>query len=207
MSTFSSLMAHGLLLMTVLLMLLQVRRWKQYWPAAYLLAAAIIVLPLSDWLLIEFSRGLITDLSFASILMLATYLLSILKVKRPINDTSFNLVILIFAILLYPASMGMGMFDPYSLGFASHAYYDYFVLGIASIGILAAYIGYKQLAIWLTLGCIAHGLHVYESSNLWNYLLDPFAVIAALVSVVNSYTQKVYLKFRTRNDHDVQSNA
>ncbi len=203
MSTFSSLMAHGLLLMTVLLMLMQVRRWKQYWPLAYLLSAAIIVLPLSDWLLIEFSRGLLTELSIASVLMLGTYLLSILKVKRPTNDTSFNLFILMFAILLYPASLGMGMFDPYALGFASHAYYDYLVLGVAAIGILAAYIGYKQLALWLTLSCIAHGFHIYESNNLWNYLLDPFAVIAALVSLLNTYAQKIYLKIRSGNDQHV----
>ncbi len=203
MSTFFSLMAHGLLLMTVLLMLLQVRRWKQYWPLAYLLAAAIIVLPLSDWLLIEFSRGLLTDLSLASVLMLGTYLLSILKVKRPVNDSSFNLVILILAILLYPASLGMGMFDPYAMGFASHAYYNYFVLGVAAIGILAAYVGYKQLAVWLTLSCIAHGLHIYESNNLWNYLLDPFAAIAGLVSLLNTYTQKVYLKIKNGNEQRV----
>jgi hypothetical protein len=203
MSTFFSLMAHGLLLMTVLLMLLQVRRWKQYWPLAYLLSAAIIVLPLSNWLLIEFSRGLLTDLSLASLLMLGTYLLSILKVKRPINDMSLNLVILLFAILLYPASMGLGMFDPYSLGFASHVYYDYFVLGIAAMGILAAYIGYQQLAIWLTLSCIAHGLQVYESSNLWNYLLDPFAVIAVLVSMINTYAKKLYFRISSGNKKNV----
>jgi hypothetical protein len=203
MSTFFSLMAHGLLLMTVLLMLLQVRRWKQYWPLAYLLSAAIIVLPLSNWLLIEFSRGLLTDLSLASLLMLGTYLLSILKVKRPINDMSLNLVILLFAILLYPASMGLGMFDPYSLGFASHVYYDYFVLGIAAMGIFAAYIGYQQLAIWLTLSCIAHGLQVYESSNLWNYLLDPFAVIAVLVSMINTYAKKLYFRISSGNKKNV----
>jgi len=207
MNTFFSLMTHGLLLMTILLMLLQVRRWKQYWPWAYLVSAVIIVLPISDWLLIEFSRGLFTDLSLASIVMLAMYLFSILKPQRPRNQLSFNLAIILFAILLYPASMGVGMFDPYAIGFASHIYYDYLVLAIAVIGIACAYLGQWQLALWLTLACLAHGLHLFESSNLWNYLLDPFAVIAGMVSIISAASQKVFLKFTNGNDHSVQSNA
>ncbi len=79
--------------------------------------------------------------------------------------------------------MGLGMFDPYAMGFASHVYYDYLVITIAVIGIASAYLGHWQLALWLTLACLAHGLHLFESSNLWNYLLDPFAVIAGLVSL------------------------
>lgn len=207
MNTFFSLMSHGLLLMTLLLMLLQVRRWQRYWPMAYLLAAAIIVLPVSDWLLIEFSRGLLTDLSLASIVMLAMYLFSILKPQRPRNQLSFNLAILLLAVLIYPASMGLGMFDPYATGFASHVYYDYLVVGIAITGIAAAYLGHWQLALWLTLACLAHGLHLFESSNLWNYLLDPFAVIAGLVSVISAASHKIFLKFSKGDDSRVQANA
>ncbi len=211
MNTFFSLMAHGLLLMTVLLMLLQVRRWKQYWPFAYLVSAVVVVLPISNWLVIEFSRGYITDISFASLVMLAMYLLAILKPQRPINQLSFNLVILLFAILLYPASLGLTQFDPYALGFVSHEYFDYLILSVAIIGIIAAYIGYWQLALWLTLSCLGFGLHIYESFNLWNYLLDPLAVIACLVSSLNMACQKIYLKIfigaKRGEKQSVQSNA
>ncbi len=211
MNTFFSLMAHGLLLMTVLLMLLQVRRWKQYWPLAYLLSAVVVVFPISNWLLIEFSRGYITDISFASLVMLGMYLLDILKPQRPRNQLSFNFAILLFAILLYPASLGLTQFDPYAMGFVSHEHFEYLILSVALIGIIAAYMGYWQLALWLTLSCLAFGLQVYESSNLWNYLLDPLAVIAGLVSCLNMACQRIYYKFfngaKRGDKQGVQSNA
>ncbi len=210
MSVLFSLMAHSLVIMCLCLALLQVRRWGKYWPIGYAIAAIVMVLPLSHWLVIEFSRGLLGDLSFASILMLATYLLTIMKTDRTRNANSFNGVVILMAAILYPTSLGLGHFDMYSIGFASDGFYNYLVTVIAGLGIIAWYVGYAQIAIWLTLSVLAHGLNLFESNNLWNYLLDPLVVIACLVSVIIKASKLVLKKFKSRAQNggsNVQSNA
>jgi len=210
MSVLFSLMAHSLVIMCLCLVLLQVRRWGKYWPIGYAIAAIVMVLPVSHWLVIEFSRGLLGDLSFASILMLAAYLLTIMKVDRTSNASSFNGLVILMAVVLYPTSLGFGQFDMYSIGFASSGYYNYLVTAIAGLGIIAWYLGYAQIAIWLTLSVLAHGLNLFESNNLWNYLLDPLVVIACLVSVIIKASKLVLKKFKSRAHNggsNVQSNA
>jgi len=210
MSVLFSLMAHSLVIMCLCLVLLQVRRWGKYWPIGYAIAAIVMVLPVSHWLVIEFSRGLLGDLSFASILMLAAYLLTIMKVDRTSNASSFNGLVILMAVVLYPTSLGFGQFDMYSIGFASSGYYNYLVTAIAGLGIIAWYLGYAQIAIWLTLSVLAHGLNLFESNNLWNYLLDPLVVIACLVSVIIKASKLVLKKSKSRAHNggsNVQSNA
>ena len=210
MSVLFSLMAHSLVIMCLCLLLLQVKRWGKYWPIGYAIAAIVMVLPVSHWLVIEFSRGLLGDLSFACILMLATYLLTIMKTDRTSNASSFNGLVILMAVVLYPTSLGFGQFDMYSIGFASSGYYNYLVTAIAGIGIIAWYLGYAQIAIWLTLSVLAHGLNLFESNNLWNYLLDPLVVIACLVSVIIKASKLVLKKSKSRAHNggsNVQSNA
>ena len=210
MTILFSLAAHSLLIMCLCLMLMQVRRWGKYWPIGYVIAAIVMVLPLQSWLVIEFSRGLLGDLSVPSILLLATYLLNIMKVKRAPNGTSFNVLVILMAVVLYPTSMGYSHFDMYSLGFASDDYYAYLVLTVASLGILSWYSGYAQIGLWLTLAVVAHGLQLFESNNLWNYLIDPLIVIACLISSIIKMAKTAFFKFRrpTHNGgSNVQSNA
>jgi len=210
MSVLFSLMAHSLLIMCLCLVLLQIRRWGKYWPAGYVIAAIIMVLPLKHWLVIEFSRGLLGDLSFASILMLATYLLSIMKTERIYNTNSFNVLVILMAVVLYPTSLGYSHFDMYSVGFASAEYYSLLVAAIACIGIIAWYMGYAQIAVWLTLSVLAHGLNLFESNNLWNYLLDPLVVIACLISVIIKASKLALSNFKSHaqnGETNVQSNA
>ncbi|MEH6345289.1 MAG: hypothetical protein V7785_09400 [Bermanella sp.] len=210
MSIFFSLMAHSLIIMCLCLMLLRVKRWGKYWPIGYVISAIIMVMPIKDWLVIEFSRGLLGDLSFASLLMLGSYLLTIMKKNRASNASSFNLLVIIMAVVLYPTSLGYSHFDMYSIGFASDEAYKYLVTVIAAIGIIAWYVGYAQIAIWLTLSLLAHGLGLFESNNLWNYLLDPLVVIACFISVIIKAAKLALKKSKSRAHHggsNVQSNA
>ncbi len=210
MSVVFSLMAHSLLIMCLCLVLLQVRCWGKYWPIGYVIAAVVMVLPLQHWLVIEFSRGLLGDLSFASILMLGTYLLSIMKTERIHNSNSFNVLVIVMAIILYPTSLGYSHFDMYSVGFASAEYYSLLVAAMACIGIISWYMGYAQIAVWLTLSMLAYGLNLFESNNLWNYLLDPLVVIACFVSVIIKACKQALSTFKSRAHNggtNVQSNA
>ena len=210
MSVLFSFMAHSLVIMCLCLAIFQVKRWGKYWPVGYVMAALVMVLPVGHWLVIEFPRGLLGDLSLASILMLATYLLSIMKKERINNANSFNGLVILMAIILYPTSLGYSQFDMYTIGFASDVFYNYFIMAIALIGVIAWYMGYAQIAVWLTLSVLAHGLNLFESNNLWNYLLDPLVVIACVVSAFIKACKHILTKFKS-NAHNggshVQSNA
>ncbi len=207
MNALIGLTVHGFFILTIVLLLLQVRRWKQYWPIAYFIAAGLVVMPIDNWLLIEFSRGYFTDLSMATILILVLTFLSFFKSKIQSNQISFNVSIIVMAVALYPASLGFTQFDPYAMGFASHEYYDYLLMAVAGVGIFCWYLDYHQVAIWLTLSSLAHGFQVYESNNIWNYLIDPLAVIVCLFSLMIIAIKKVAVKISKLDDTHVQSNA
>ena len=187
---------HGLFLMSILLFLLQGKRWKQYWPVPYAIAAIVIILPLQDWLLIEFSRGYFSDLSVATILMCG---LAVVNHTRPHSQKvgmSFHLLILILAIFLYPYSMGMSKNDPFVLGYATASYYPVFVIGIMIIGLIAWFKNFKWIALFIALSLIAQGLNVYGSGNLWLYLMDPIAVIISVSAVIAFTLEKVWTKVK-----------
>ena len=79
-------------------------------------------------------------------------------------------------LFLYPMALGLGPFDPYTLGFAS-------------TGLLAVLALFASLAWWrryhvclgaIVLAVLAYRLDLLESSNLWDYLLDPWLVLYAI---------------------------
>ena len=133
-----------------------------------------------------------------------------MKKERINNANSFNGLVILMAIILYPTSLGYSQFDMYTIGFASDVFYNYFIMAIALIGVIAWYMGYAQIAVWLTLSVLAHGLNLFESNNLWNYLLDPLVVIACVVSAFIKACKHILTKFKS-NAHNggshVQSNA
>ncbi len=194
MSIIFSLLTHAVLIFAVIFALLQVRRWRRYWPLAYGLASVVVIIPLGYWLVLEFSKGYFSDLSLLTLTLLVIYLTGAIRQKRYAYESSLSITVLCLAAFLYPASLGLGMFDPYALGFASHNYYDALVLITALFGILAWYSGMTQLAVYLMLVLLAHGLQVYESTNLWNYLLDPIGVMICFVSLLIDVCKKLYSK-------------
>ncbi len=194
MSLIFSLLTHAILIFSVIFALLQVRRWSRYWPLAYVFSSIVVVIPIGCWLLLEFSKGYFSDLSLLTLMLLVLYLTGAIRQKRHAYDTSLKIVVLCLAAFLYPASLGLGMFDSYALGFSSHYNYDILIISIASLGIVAWYTGAIQLAIYIMLALLAHGFQVYESTNLWDYLLDPIGVVICFISLLFAMLKKLYSK-------------
>lgn len=191
---------HGLFLMAILLFLLQGKRWKQYWPIPYLIAAIVIVVPIQSWLLIEFSRGYFSDLSVATILICA---LAVMNHARPHTvkiGMPFHIFILILALVLYPYSMGLSKNDPFVLGYSTASYYSVFVLALVTVAVLAWLKGYMWIALLLALALWAQGLDIYGSGNLWLYLLDPIAVIISVCAVLSYVVRCAFRKIKKNLD-------
>ena len=89
----------------------------------------------------------------------------------------FNIALFLAGLALYPMALGLGMFDPYALG-----YLPWFALAVSAVAALTWWLPNNQLiAVWLTAALLAHYFRVGESDNLIDYLLDPISFILASV--------------------------
>jgi len=72
--------------------------------------------------------------------------------------------------------LGAGLFDPYRLGYGSQ-----WLVGVLLVIALAAYIRRLTLvALCLALAVLAWVAGWYESTNLWDCLLDPLLAMYAI---------------------------
>jgi hypothetical protein len=88
-------------------------------------------------------------------------------------------LIILFALLLYPMSLGLTLYDPYRLGYGE----SWFVATLLFIALLAWARKYYLIATCIAIAILAWALGWYESDNLWDYLLDPWLVIYASFSI------------------------
>lgn len=143
-----------------------------FWPLGMSLE-----LPLSAYV-----RGVTGELSIVTMLLLWSSILPAAK-KTPMG---FKVPVALIAIMFYPLALGLGMFDPYVWGYGSIG------LLIATIlfAIVCGLAGWTK-GVWiLSFAIIAWAAHWHESTNLWDYLLDPFLVIWALLAIPNAIYQK-----------------
>lgn len=118
-------------------------------------------------------RGVTGDLSVTSIVLLAV---SITGWRAPGERKVLSAAVLAGAVFLYPMALGLGGFDPYRLGFAPHV-----LLPVLCVGAGLAWLRQRYLALaCIVLAVTGHSLALMESTNLWDYLLDPWI---ALVSI------------------------
>ena len=143
-----------------------------FWPLGLGMA-----LPLAAYV-----RGIVGDLSVVLTLLLWS---SVMLPSRPI-PVSFTFVVSLIALIFYPLALGLGMFDPYAWGYGS--------LGMLIVVLLFALVfsllGWTK-GVWImALAIIAWAGHWHESTNLWDYVLDPLLAIWAVSALVNVLHRK-----------------
>lgn len=148
--------------------------------AGVLGAALIVVLiPLWGLSLAGFVRGILGDLSLTTLVLLALALVRSVSGRVLVAEQNRHqtlCAILIMAVLFYPLVLGFGILDPYRLGYAN-LWFMLALLGLAAWSSLR----YSMLfALCIALGIVAWSAGWYESSNLWDYLLDPWLAVYAL---------------------------
>jgi hypothetical protein len=129
------------------------------------------------------------DLSITSVLLLAVALIARIRQSADATDNglcnSHNrfavlLFVSVLALLLYPFALGVGMVDPYRFGFSSFAF-------IVVLGLLALWALWRNLTLLvlaIALAVLAWSVGWYESTNLWDYLVDvPLAIYALVVTL------------------------
>lgn len=154
----------------------------QAWLAGAILVAANI--PFGGMSAAEYVRGITGDLSIATLLLLALPMLGhrsnplSQKLTATNHAEKFSLFafVAIAALALYPCALGIGMFDPYRLGFGNF----WFISGLLFIALMAWARQHTLVALSLSLAVLGWSIGWYESNNLWDYLLDPWVSIYAL---------------------------
>ena len=144
----------------------------------------LVMLQVFDLSLAGWLRGMVGDLSIPSVLLLAAALFMRLhrlaggqaeSVWDARNRYTLLLFLSVLALLLYPFALGIGILDPYRSGFGSIG----FILILALLSLWALRRGLVLLPLASALAVTAWSLNWYESTNLWDYLIDvPLAVYA-----------------------------
>ena len=126
--------------------------------------------------LVAYVRGVTGDLSIVLTLLLWS---SLLPTSKP-TPIAFKLVVAIIALCFYPFALGLGMFDPYTWGYGSIP----FLIAVLALALVCALANWSK-GVWLiSIAILAWAAQWHESSNLWDYLLDPFLAIWALVAFI-----------------------
>jgi hypothetical protein len=157
-----------------------VRRLSRPRLAGLLAAVAVLVLaPLGPLPAVIVVRGATGDLSITTLLLLGGVILRALTgwpLVDPRSHRTLLALVAAAALALYPMALGLGMYDPYRLGFAS----PWLLGGAWAIALAAWSRRFDRIALCLALATLAWAVGWYESTNLWDYLLDPLVSLYAL---------------------------
>jgi len=168
---------------------LRLSRARLSWLLAVVFIAALI--PMGGLPLAGYLRGAIGDLSIVSLLLLLMAPGTSLRgwpltsenitpsPLREEGDRKTLLLLTIAALTLYPMALGVGTFDPYRLGYGN----PWFMGGLLVVALVAVLRQLPWVAITIALAVLAWSVGWYESTNLWDYLLDPLVAIYAVATL------------------------
>ncbi|MBI5891199.1 MAG: hypothetical protein HZB47_11065 [Nitrosomonadales bacterium] len=173
--------------LAIFTLLVRVPRIQAFPPRqrAAILAAAVVLasIPLWGLSLSGFMRGISGDLSIATLLVLALALARTLSGCALIEEANRLRVlraIAVAAVVFYPFALGFTAFDPYRLGYGNL----WFLLALLGFTLWSTLRYSMLLALVIALAVAAWSAGWYESTNLWDYLLDPWLAIYAIAGQV-----------------------
>jgi hypothetical protein len=107
---------------------------------------------------------------------------------EPVGRQALLSLIALSSMVLYPISLGMGYFDIYSLGYGNTG----LLCSLLLLAVTAVFMNCGIVALAIALAVLAWSVGWYESTNLWDYLLDPLLAIYALSVIISKIIS--YLK-------------
>jgi hypothetical protein len=152
------------------------------------MTVSVYGLSLAQWL-----RSVVGDLSVCNMLIILN-ILTVRLARFALFREQSRLYLLIGVALLgvafYPFALGVSGFDPYRLGYAPLL----LSFTLCALSIISWLGGHRALATIILLPLLAFNLQLLESSNLWDYLLDPILVIYALVQLLLTWKRSAFNK-------------
>ena len=149
------------------------------WGAA---AAALVLvpvrgLPIGRWFcVLNFQAGVPLTGLLAGHLWKMTMQREIFRPNELRTAWNFGLV---FGVVLYPSALGVGNFDVYQWGWG----FSPLMLVVAVFAIVLAATG-NRFSWLLVLSLLAWDARCFETTNLWDFLVDPIFTITAFAATV-----------------------
>ena len=96
------------------------------------------------------------------------------------NVTALWVAVASAALILYPLALGLGDWDSYRLGWGTTGIW----LSLLGISLVYWLIGLRLMPFLIALAVLAWCTGVLESTNLWDYLIDPWLAMVAIFQCV-----------------------
>lgn len=177
-TNLTGLLGSSTLIVVALLQLPRVKHLpKRYLALLTATVFLLCLLPFGGLPLAGYVRGMVGDLSITTIVLLLIALLHPYRVLVDVKQRYHLLMVMaLAAIFLYPLALGVSLYDPYRWGYSSMQ----FIATVLLIAMAALLIQERLVALCLTLATLAWSVGWYESSNMWDYLIDPLVAVYAI---------------------------
>jgi hypothetical protein len=153
-------------------------------------ALAVVLAPIGDLSIAAHVRAVTGDLSAPTLALAVSACFARLTGRRLFEQRELNALLGLVAaaaLFLYPFALGWTPFDPYALGYGSIA----FITALLLATLAAWRVGLKLVVLVVLAGALAFLAGMYESRNLWDYLIDPLAAVYALARLLSAGGRKL----------------
>jgi len=156
--------------------------------------------------LVAYVRGISSDLSISLVAIACLGAYRRLRGMPPMAQRERMALSLAFAtcaLFLYPLALGWSDWDAYRLGWGSPALWA--ALLALSLACWAA--GLRLLPTLVALALLAWVAGALESTNLWDYLIDPWLAVAAIFQCIKSAIVWGFARLRAARHSGMPSSA
>ena len=145
--------------------------------------------------LVAYVRGITSDLS-VTLVALACFAIGQCLFGLPAlgkrNRLALCVAVVVAATVLYPTALGWGDWDAYRFGWGSFS-----MLGVLfAVVIIFLLTGLRLLPALVGLGLLGWATGLMESTNLWDYLIDPWLVVGATIQCIRAGGQTLVDRYR-----------
>jgi len=152
--------------------------------SAFIAVTPVGGLPLARWMIsfnANFSISL-TAILFCKVLEIS-FGVKLLDKNTLLTCWVFSLTA---GVILYPMALGLGGFDPYQAGWG----FSWLFVVVGGVTILLL-IMKNRFVVVLIAAILAYNLRLLESTNLWDYLVDPFMILVSCIALSSRFLRKL----------------
>lgn len=145
--------------------------------------------------LVAYIRGISSDLSITLVVLACLGLCHRLLGLRAVDQRermAVNVAVAAVALFLYPLALGWGDWDAYRAGWGASGMW----VALLAVSLFCWAKGLRLLPMLVALALLAWSAGVLESTNLWDYLMDPWLATAALFQCMKSGAGQLLRRFR-----------
>ena len=154
---------------------------KVVWLVALCFALLWIPIGPAQLPVVAYVRGITSDLSLTGVLLACLGLWQrIFRLDAMDRREYLALygVLASTAVVLYPLALGWGDWDPYRLGWGGF----YLWAGLLVVALVSWLRGFMLLPVLIAFALFGWSAGLMETTNLWDYLIDPWLAVAAFVT-------------------------